>query len=42
MYKICFWMMILGYLGLTIQANDLRTKAIGFVLLIANALIFYR
>jgi len=34
--------MLIGYAGLTLQAPDLRAKAIGFVLLVANALIFYR
>lgn len=42
MYNLCFWLMMIGYLGLTLQGTDLRAKAIGLVLLIANALIFYR
>ena len=42
MYKLCFWLMIIGYLGLTLQGIDLRTKMIGFILLIANVLIFWR
>ena len=42
MYRFCFWLMIIGYLGLTLQGNDLRAKAIGFVLLLANFLIFWR
>jgi hypothetical protein len=41
-YRTCFFLMEVGYLGLTLQAPDLRTKAIGFVLLVANALIFWR
>jgi hypothetical protein len=34
--------MLIGYLGLSIQASDLKSKGIGIVLLIANALIFWR
>jgi hypothetical protein len=41
-YRICFFIMEIGYLGLTLQAPDLRAKLTGFVLLIANALIFWR
>lgn len=41
-YNICYGLMLVGYLGLSIQAPDLKGKAIGVVLLIANALIFWR
>jgi hypothetical protein len=41
-YRIFLGMMLIGYTGLTIQAPDLKGKAIGFVLLIANSLIFWR
>ena len=42
LYRICFFIMEIGYLGLTLQAPDLRAKSIGFVLLVANALILWR
>lgn len=42
LYRIMFFIMEVGYLGLTLQAPDLRAKLTGFVLLIANGLIFYR
>jgi len=41
-YKICFYMMLTGYLGLSLQTTDIKGKLIGIVLLIANALIFYK
>lgn len=41
-YNICYVFMLLSYAGLSYQASDLKGKAIGFVLLIANALIFWR
>jgi hypothetical protein len=34
--------MLLGYLGLTSQAPDIKGKIIGGLLLAANAVIFYR
>lgn len=42
MYKIFYYMMLIGYTGLSIQAPTLKGKAIGIVLLVANALIFWR
>ena len=42
LYKLFFYMMLLGYAGLTIQAPDLRGKIVGGLLLLANAGIFYR
>ncbi len=42
MYKIFYYMMLIGYMGLSIQAPTLKTKAIGIVLLIANGLIFWK
>lgn len=41
-YKICYILMLVGYLGLSLQTPDIKGKLIGIVLLIANALIFWR
>jgi hypothetical protein len=41
-YRLMFIIMEVGYLGLTLLAPDLRAKSIGFVLLVANGLIFWR
>jgi hypothetical protein len=42
MYNIFYYMMLIGYLGLSLMGVDLKTKAIGILLLIVNALIFYK
>jgi hypothetical protein len=42
LYRIFLGMMLIGYLGLTFQAPDLKGKIIGGLLLAANAVIFYR
>jgi hypothetical protein len=41
-YKICYALMLVGYLGLTFQAPDIKGKIIGGLLLAANAVIFMR
>lgn len=41
-YRIFLGMMLIGYLGLSIQAPDIKGKLIGILLLIVNALIFWR
>ena len=42
MYKFFYWVMLLSYLMLSIQGQGLKMKAIGFVLTLANALIFWK
>jgi len=42
LYKIFYIMMLVGYLGLSLQTPDIKGKLIGILLLIANALIFWR
>lgn len=41
-YNIFYYIMLLGYLGVTIYQPDLKTKIIGIFLLLVNALIFRR
>ena len=42
LYKIAYYVMLGCYLFLSCQGEGLRMKSIGFVLTIANAIIFYR
>jgi len=42
MYKLFYIMMLIGYLGLSLQTPDIKGKLIGVLLLIVNVLIFYR
>lgn len=42
MYWIFYSLMLIGYVGLSFIAPDLKTKLIGIVLTIANAVIFWR
>jgi hypothetical protein len=41
-YKLFYMMMLVGYLGLSLQTPDIKGKLIGILLLIVNALIFWR
>jgi len=41
-YKLFYIMMLLGYLGLSLQTPDIKGKVIGILLLVVNALIFWR
>ena len=41
-YKFWYYVMLVSYLMLSIQGQGLKMKLIGFVLTIANGLIFYR
>ena len=41
-YKLFYTLMLVGYLGLSLQTPDIKGKLIGIILLIANALIFWR
>ena len=42
MHNLFYYMMLIGYAGLSIKAPDFKSKAIGILLLIVNALIFWR
>jgi hypothetical protein len=42
LYYIFYGAMIIGYIGVSFQAVDLRTKVIGILLTIVNGLIFWR
>jgi hypothetical protein len=41
-YKLFYILMLIGYLGLSLQTPDIKGKLIGILLLIVNALIFWR
>lgn len=42
LYKILYTMMLVGYLGLSIQHSSPRMKIIGILLAIVNALLFWK
>lgn len=42
MYDIFYLMMVIGFAGVSAGAVDFKGKVIGFLLLIVNALIFYK
>lgn len=42
LYYIFYTVMLIGYAGLSFGASDIRSRAIGIILLIANALIFWK
>ena len=41
-YQIFYYLMLIGYLGLLLLSSDIKSKIIGILLLIVNALIFWR
>jgi len=41
-YWLCYWGMLIGYLGVSVQSVDLKTKIVGILLMIVNGLIFYK
>jgi len=41
-YKIFYYMMLIGYLGVSIQNSSFKMKIIGVLLLIINGLLFWR
>lgn len=42
MYCLFYFLMLIGYLGLTLQTTDLKSKLIGILLLIVNGIVFYK
>jgi len=42
MYNTFYYMMLIGYLGVSVQTPSLKLKGVGILLLIVNALIFWR
>jgi len=42
MYTTFYYMMLIGYLGVSFQVPGLKMKCIGILLVITNALIFWR
>jgi hypothetical protein len=41
-YRIFFVLMLISYAGLSLGAADWKSKLIGILLLVANALIFFK
>lgn len=42
MYHFLYSLMLIGFVGVSIQAPDLKGKVIGFLLAVVNGLIFWR
>lgn len=42
MYQILYWMMVIGYFGISVSTPTLRLKIIGLLLTVVNALLFWR
>jgi len=42
MYKIFYWLMLIGYFGVSIQTLTFKMKVIGVLLVIVNGLLFWR
>ena len=40
MYKFFYWIMLIGYFGVSVQAPTFKQKFIGILLTIVNALLF--
>lgn len=41
MYKLCYWLMLMGYFGVSVQAPTLKLKLVGILLTTVNALVFW-
>jgi len=41
-YWVCYWGMLISYLGISVQSVDWKTKIVGILLTIVNGLIFYK
>lgn len=41
-YKIFFYMMIVGYLGCSLNTDNLKLKVIGILITLVNILLFYK
>ena len=41
-YQIFYYVMLFGYLGVSLLSGDIKSKIIGILLLIVNGLIFYK
>jgi len=42
MYKLFYFMMVIGYFGCAISVPTFKLKVIGILLTIVNALLFYK
>lgn len=41
-YNIFYYMMLIGYLGVSIQVPSLKMKIIGILLVIVNGVLFWK
>jgi len=41
MNKIFYWLMLVGFIGCGVSAPDVKTKIIGILLAVVNAIIFW-
>ena len=42
MYKLFYILMLVGYFGVSMQVPTWKMKSVGILLLIVNAIIFYK
>ena len=42
MYNLFYYSMIVGYSGLVFLLPDIKSKMVGFLLLLVNGIIFYK
>lgn len=42
MYNLFYWLMIIGYIGVSFLSDDLKPKIIGILLGIVNGIIFWK
>jgi len=41
-YWICYWIMLIGYAGVSLGTSDIKMRLIGILLIIVNALLFWK
>lgn len=41
MIKVLYWMMVIGYAGCALMVPGLKMKAVGILLTVVNAILFW-
>ena len=41
-YWICYWLMLIGYSGVSLQNPDIKTRIIGILLVVVNGILFWK
>ena len=41
MYKLFYWVMMIGYLGVSVQTPSFKMKIVGILLVIVNGILFW-